>query len=332
MFSPDAKCRAVSKAWLKFRGRSIEEEREEGWLEGVHPEDRGRCIQVLRSAFLARQFFQTEFRVLRADGVYAWVLGHGIPQFLGDGSLLGWWGELREINSPVSDPSSAKRNRKHLRQSFREYLRQIGANSVHRIESDQPTRSKRRRRMNSVPVGTFLLCLNACSTPVLALDQHGHAVFCNTAAQLFAAKHADQPTIEKFGLSRPSRERQSAAENSELECPQAINTWLDSLCTIDPREVLVSAQPLDSGLTAFSFVEARSEPETMVGDRAFLHDVLNVATGMQVLLDLLLDEHSSPREEAECIGLLRSSVNQLLSEIEQQRFLLDKANHAPSEA
>src|SRR5690348_338669 len=55
MFGPDTKCRTVSKAWLKFRGRTVEQERGEGWLEGVHQDDRERCTQVLRSAFLLRQ-------------------------------------------------------------------------------------------------------------------------------------------------------------------------------------------------------------------------------------------------------------------------------------
>ena len=322
MFGPDAKCRTVSEAWLKFRGRTIEQERGEGWLEGAHPEDRGRCVQVLQSAFLLRQYFRAEFRVLRADGVYAWVLGHWVPQFRSDGSFLGCWGELQEVSSSVSAPSGASRSR----QSLRDYLQQIAANSTHRIEFDMPPRLKRRRRLNSVSVGSVLQCLNACSTPVLALDQKGRAVFCNTAAQLFAAKHADLSSVKKFDVVTPRMEMQSAAENSGLGCVQAVNAWLDSICTIDPRDFWVSALPLRSGLTAFSFVAAHPEPETVGRDSSFLHDVLNVATGMQVLLELLLDEHVSRSEQAECVNLLRSSLNQLLSTIEQQRLLFDSTD------
>src|SRR5690348_6434091 len=57
MFGPDAQCRTFSKAWLKFRGRRAAQECGEGWLEGVHPDDKRRCIEELRSAFLFRQFF-----------------------------------------------------------------------------------------------------------------------------------------------------------------------------------------------------------------------------------------------------------------------------------
>lgn len=330
IFGPDAQCRTVSKAWLKFRGRTAAQERGEGWLEGVHPEDKARCIEVLRSAFLFRQFFQTKFRILRADGSYAWVLGHGVPQFLNDGSFLGYCGELQEVGGLVSDRSGASQYVTH--QSLRDCLQQITTNSANRIPPGKPASPKRRRRMNSMSASTLVSCLNMCSTPVLALDREGRVIFSNTAAQLFAAKHAPAPIIEKLTATRARLERQSAVADSELGCTQAVNEWLDSFCTIDLRDVRISAQPLANGLIAFSIIDTRAEQEPALPDRAFLHDLLNVATGVQVLLDILLEERISPSEEAECTSLLRSSLIQLLSAIEQQRLLLDRADRPLSEA
>ena len=40
---PDKRRDFVSKPWLVFGGRTLEEERGTGWIEGVHPEDRGYC-------------------------------------------------------------------------------------------------------------------------------------------------------------------------------------------------------------------------------------------------------------------------------------------------
>ena len=330
MFGPDAQCRTFSKAWLKFRGRRAAQECGEGWLEGVHPDDKRRCIEELRSAFLFRQFFQTKFRILRADGLYAWVLGRGAPQFLSDGGFLGYWGELQEVSGPVSDPTSA--NQHVTRQSLRMCLQQIATNSADRIPPDKPASAKRRRRMNSISASTLVSCLNMCSTPVLALDREGRAVFCNTAAQLFAAEHARAPIIENSAPTRARPNRQLSVDDSELGCTQVVNEWLDSSCAIDPGHVHISARPLGRGLIAFSIIDTRAQQEPALPDRAFLHDLLNVATGVQVLLDILLEERTSPSEQAECMGLLRSNLNQMLSAIEHQRLLFDRADQAPSKA
>ncbi len=95
-FGPDGQCKYFNQSWLKYRGRTAEQERDAGWLEGVHPEDVNRCSAAYRSAFETRQPFHLEFRVKRADGVYIWVRAHGVPQYLLDGSFVGYVGSLEE--------------------------------------------------------------------------------------------------------------------------------------------------------------------------------------------------------------------------------------------
>ena len=40
-------CVWFNRQWLDFTGRSLDQERGEGWAQGVHPDDRDRCLQVL---------------------------------------------------------------------------------------------------------------------------------------------------------------------------------------------------------------------------------------------------------------------------------------------
>jgi PAS domain S-box-containing protein len=87
----------VNKGWLDFTGHTLEQELETGWTSSVHPEDLDRCLAVYSSSFDARHDFQMEYRMLRADGEYRWVLDHGIPLVTPGGVFQGYIGSCVDI-------------------------------------------------------------------------------------------------------------------------------------------------------------------------------------------------------------------------------------------
>jgi PAS domain S-box-containing protein len=96
----DGLCTFRNRPWLEFRGRAMAQEMGMGWVEGVHPDDRQRCLDVFLRAFDARQPFNLEYRLLRADGRYCWIRDTGAAQFGKDGRLLGYLGSCVEVTAP----------------------------------------------------------------------------------------------------------------------------------------------------------------------------------------------------------------------------------------
>ncbi len=79
-----------NQAWLKFRGRSYDEEVGIGWNEGIHPADIQRYRQTSIENFNNRSSFSIEYRVKRTDGVYRWLQDKVEPRYSSTGSFEGF--------------------------------------------------------------------------------------------------------------------------------------------------------------------------------------------------------------------------------------------------
>jgi PAS domain S-box-containing protein len=97
MSSPDKLCYWFNEPWLNFRGRTLEQEIGNGWTEGVHPEDLGRCLETYGSSFDAREPFSMEYRLQNNEAQWRWVLDRGIPRYGPSREFLGYIGSCLDI-------------------------------------------------------------------------------------------------------------------------------------------------------------------------------------------------------------------------------------------
>jgi PAS domain S-box-containing protein len=93
----DARYNFFNRPWLEYTGRSMEQELGDGWLEGVHPDDRQRYLQTYLGAFETREPFRTEYRLRGAGGQHRWMLDNGVPRFDPDGRFAGYIGSCIDI-------------------------------------------------------------------------------------------------------------------------------------------------------------------------------------------------------------------------------------------
>ena len=70
---PDTTLDYLNGFCVQLAGRPVEELREKGWLDYVHPEDVDRCLGTYMPAFEARRPFLLEYRLRHADGGYRWL-------------------------------------------------------------------------------------------------------------------------------------------------------------------------------------------------------------------------------------------------------------------
>jgi PAS domain S-box-containing protein len=91
-------CTYFNKVWLDFTGRPFGDQLGMGWSDGVHPDDRERCLKTYQDAFASRLPFQMDYRLCRADGVFRWVADVGVPRFSSDGMFLGFVGSCIDVS------------------------------------------------------------------------------------------------------------------------------------------------------------------------------------------------------------------------------------------
>jgi PAS domain S-box-containing protein len=96
MSGTDKLCTYFNERWLRFTGRTMEEELGNGWTNGVHPDDLDLCMSTYGAAFDRREGFQMEYRMRRHDGEYRWLLDTGVPRF-SQGEFAGYIGSCVDV-------------------------------------------------------------------------------------------------------------------------------------------------------------------------------------------------------------------------------------------
>jgi len=123
--SVDGHCNYFNEPWLRFTGRSLEQEYGHGWTEGVHPDDLERCLDVYSRHFEQRGPFSMEYRLRHADGSYRWLRDDGVPRYDNHGKFLGFIGFCYDITEQKLAKAELENYRDHLEELVTQRTREL---------------------------------------------------------------------------------------------------------------------------------------------------------------------------------------------------------------
>ena len=104
----------LNRAWLDFRGKTLEEEPGWTWIDELHPQDRDRVVTAVRSAIERGDRYAIEYRIRDRRGDYRWVVDTASP-------LVGPGGEPRGYVGTALDITEQKQAQAALLESEERY-------------------------------------------------------------------------------------------------------------------------------------------------------------------------------------------------------------------
>ncbi len=117
---PDGCTTYVNPRWSRITGISYKNAMGKGWLDAVHPEDRNNVINKWRKAVDNQVDSVEEYRFIGEDGRVIWVYGEAVPEYSGDGEIIGYIGTIIDITQRKKFEKALVQSEENFRRSLDE--------------------------------------------------------------------------------------------------------------------------------------------------------------------------------------------------------------------
>jgi PAS domain S-box-containing protein len=88
-----------NKRWFDYTGMTIEQAKDSGWMEVLHPDDLPTVLEHWTEALATGSEYEVEYRFKRAsDGVFRWHIGRAFPMRNPNGEIIEWVGTSTDID------------------------------------------------------------------------------------------------------------------------------------------------------------------------------------------------------------------------------------------
>jgi diguanylate cyclase (GGDEF)-like protein/PAS domain S-box-containing protein len=107
--TPDGRVDYTNRRTLEYFGYTLEHVLNEGWKDAVHPDDLHDCLARWKHSIQTGEYYEVEFRLRRADGVYRWHLARANAALDTNGKIINWFG----TNTDIDDKKAAEEKLNH---------------------------------------------------------------------------------------------------------------------------------------------------------------------------------------------------------------------------
>jgi PAS domain S-box-containing protein len=97
IMTPDGELESANRQVFAYFGRSLEELKNWGTSDAVHPDDLPRVVESFKSALASGTPYQIEQRLRRFDGEYRWFETRGVPIRDDSGRIARWYNLVTDI-------------------------------------------------------------------------------------------------------------------------------------------------------------------------------------------------------------------------------------------
>jgi PAS domain S-box-containing protein len=92
-------CLYVNERWCQITGQSFSEAFGQGWMQALHPDDRGVMATEWHRSTQENRPFQLEYRFQHPDGSMRWVFGQLVAELNTEGQIAGYVGSITDISA-----------------------------------------------------------------------------------------------------------------------------------------------------------------------------------------------------------------------------------------
>lgn len=114
---PNGRCSYVNDQWCHVTGLPREQNLEDGWLQGIHPDQRDGVHRDWYEAVSRGCSFKSEVPFVGADGKTTWVYFQASPVLDGAGQMTGHVGTITDITEQRAVEQALRKSERQLREA-----------------------------------------------------------------------------------------------------------------------------------------------------------------------------------------------------------------------